>query len=140
MAHAIFIEEARHRALSAEVYSAGTLDFSDQQPLIETTRTCRYFKTEPPKNQPTWIRELPLDSIKRFFVMEHDHARALIAEHGIAEDRITLLGTFDPHRRGAEISDPFFSYNEAVYRRTYEQIRDCIIGYLDSTDELTPTR
>ena len=71
--------------------------------------------------------------------MERDHARALIREHKIPKDRISLLGTFDPHHRGAEIADPFFSYSEIVYRRTYEQIRDCIIGYLDSTDELSST-
>ena len=72
--------------------------------------------------------------------MEHDHARALMSEHGIPPDRISLLGTFDACGRGAEIADPFFSYDEVVYRSAYERIRDCIIGYLDSTDELTPTR
>src|SRR5262245_4053749 len=140
MAHAIFIEEARKRSLTADVYSAGTLDFSDQPPLSETTATCRHFKTEPPKTKPTWIRQLPLESIARFLVMEQDHARALISEHGINEDRISLLGTFDPHHRGEEIEYPFFSYSEVVYRRAYQQIRDCIIGYLESTDELTPRR
>ena len=140
MAHAIFIEEARKRSLDADVYSAGTLDFSDQPPLIETTNTCRHFKTEPPKTKPTWVRELPISSIDRFFVMEKTHAQALIREHGIPDDRISLLGSFDPLHRGEEIEDPFFSYSEVVYRRTYEQIRDCIIGYLDSPAERTSTR
>ena len=140
MAHAIFIEEARKRSLAADVYSAGTLDFTDQPPLDETTRTCLHFQTPPPKTTPTWVRQLPLESIERFFVMEQNHARALISEHGIDEARISLLGSFDPHHRGEEIADPFFSYNEVAYRRAYEQIRDCIIAYLESIAEPAPTR
>jgi len=66
MAHAIFIEEARKRSLTVDIYSAGILDFSDQPPLIETSRTCRHYHTPPPKETPTWIRELPLASIDRF--------------------------------------------------------------------------
>ena len=66
--------------------------------------------------------------------MEHDHAGALMSEYGIASNRISLLGTFDPQRRGAEIADPF-SHGSLVYERSYKLIRDCIIGYLD-TDTL----
>ena len=136
MAHAIFIEEARKRSLRVNIYSAGILDFSDQPPLIETSRTCQHYNTPPPKETPSWIRELPLGSIDRFLVMEQDHADALRSDFGISADRISLLGTFDPQHRGVEIADPFFSYSEVFYRQAYEQIRDCIIGYLDPTNEL----
>jgi protein-tyrosine-phosphatase len=136
MAHAILAAEARRRALAVEIYSAGVFDFSDQPPLVETSTTCLQYNTPPPKETPTWVRHLPLDSINRFLVMEHDHADVLTSEYGISSNRISLLGTFDPQHRGAEIADPF-SQGRAVYERSYKLIRDCIIGYLDTTGELT---
>lgn len=136
MAHAIFVAEAEKRSLVVEIYSAGVFDFSDQPPLVETSSTCLQHNTPPPKETPTWVRQLPLDSINRFLVMEEDHADVLTSEFGISPERISLLGTFDPHRRGTEIADPF-GHGKAVYDRSYQLIRDCIIGYLDTTDELT---
>ena len=135
MAHAIFVAEARKRSLSVEVYSAGVFDFSDQPQLVETSTTCLKHNTPPPEETPTWVGQLPIDSINRFLVMEQDHADRLTSEFGISSDRITLLGTFDPHRRGKEIADPFGG-SSLVYDRSYQLIRDCIIGYLDATDEL----
>ena len=135
MAHAIFIAEARKRSLTVEVYSAGVLDFSDAPTLVETSTTCLHFNTPPPKKAPTWVGQLPLDSIDRFLVMEQDHAEALRIEYGVSPDRISLLGTFDPRQRGVEIADPFGQGN-LVYERSYQLIRDCIIGYLETTDEL----
>jgi protein-tyrosine-phosphatase len=136
MAHAIFVAEAKKRSLAVEVYSAGVFDFSDARPLDETSMTCLQHNTPPPKKTPTWVRQLPLDSINRFLVMEQDHADVLTTQFGIPPERISLLGTFDPQRRGAEIADPF-SHGSLVYERSYKLIRDCIIGYLDTTDELT---
>ena len=135
MAHAIFVAEAEKRSLTVEIYSAGVFDFSDQPPLVETSITCLQHNTPPPKETPTWVRSLPLDSIKRFLVMEQDHADVLTSEFDISPERISLLGTFDPHRRGAEIADPF-GHGKAVYEGSYQLIRDCIVGYLDTTDEL----
>ena len=136
MAHAIFLDEARKRSLTVEVYSAGVIDFSDQPLVDETSLTCLNHNTPPPKETPTWVGELPLESIRRFLVMERDHAETLTREFGISPARISLLGSFDPQKRGAEIADPFFSHSEVVYERSYILIRDCIIGYLDTTDEL----
>jgi protein-tyrosine phosphatase len=136
MAHAILSDEARKRSLALEIYSAGVSDFSDQPPLIETSRTCLHYNTPAPKRTPTFAAELPLPSIDRFLVMEQRHAHALQNQFGISPDRISLLGTFDPKRRGAEIDDPFFSYSEEVYRSSYRQIRDCIIEYLDTAAEV----
>jgi protein-tyrosine-phosphatase len=135
MAHAIFVAEAGQRSLAVEVYSAGVFDFSDQPPLAETSMTCLQHNTPAPKETPTWVGQLPIDSINRFLVMEHDHAAVLISEFGISSNRITLLGTFDPQRRGDEIADPF-GEGSLVYDLSYQLIRDCIIGYLDTTDEL----
>lgn len=136
MAHAIFVAEARKRSLAVTVYSAGVIDFSDAPPLDKTSMTCLQHKTPPAKETPTWVGQLPLVSINRFLVMEHDHAGALTSEFGISPDRISLLGTFDPRQRGAEIADPF-GHGSLVYERSYKLIRDCVIGYLDTTDELT---
>jgi hypothetical protein len=67
--------------------------------------------------------------------MEHDHAEVLTSEYGISSNRISLLGMFDPQHRGTEIEDPF-SLGSLAYERSYKLIRDCIVGYLDTTDEL----
>lgn len=136
MAHAIFVAEANKRSLTLDVYSGGVYDFSDQPALTETADTCLAHHTPPAKETPTWVGQLPLDSIDRFLVMEQSHADALQRDFGVNPDRITLLGTFDPRKRGAEIADPFFSYSEEVYRGSYRLIRDCINGYLDSLGEL----
>jgi len=135
MAHAIFVAEARKRSLAVTVYSAGVIDFSDEPPLDETSMTCLRHNTPPPKETPTWVGQLPLDSINSFLVMEHDHAAALKCEFGISPERISLLGTFDPQQRGAEIADPF-GQGSLVYERSYQLIRDCILGYLDANDDL----
>jgi len=137
MAHAIFVAEAKKRSLAVTVYSAGVYDFSDAPPLSETSATCLQHDTPPLKTTPTWVRELPLDSIDRFLVMEQDHADRLTSEFSVSPNRISLLGTFDPRRRGAEIADPY-GQGDVVYERSYQLIRDCIIYYLDTTEELTP--
>jgi protein-tyrosine-phosphatase len=68
--------------------------------------------------------------------MEQYHADALIRNYGIAPQRVSLLGEFDPEQRSLEIDDPF-SYSSSVYEECYDQIRDCIVNYLDTTDELS---
>lgn len=136
MAHAILVDEALKRSLAIDIFSAGILDFSDQPPLIETSNTCLHYHTPVPKQTPTWVAQLPVGSIDRFLVMEETHADALRDQFGISADLVSLLGTFDPEQRGAEIDDPFFSYSEAIYHSCYRRIRDCITGYLDTRDEL----
>src|SRR5678816_1431627 len=81
MAHAIFLAEAEKRSLVVNVYSAGTLDFSDQPQLHDTVTTCLQYNTPPPKESPTWVRQLPLKSIDRFLVMEQDHAEMLAVSY-----------------------------------------------------------
>jgi protein-tyrosine-phosphatase len=103
--------------------------------LAETSKTCLHHNTPAPEKAPTWVGELPLDSINRFLVMEQSHGDRLTSEFGISPKRISLLGTFDPQRRGNEIADPF-GEDSLVYDNSYQLIRDCIIGYLDTTDEM----
>jgi protein-tyrosine-phosphatase len=135
MAHAIFVSEAKQRQLAVEVYSAGVFDFRGAPAIHETTDTCELNKTPAPDEVASWVRDLPLQSINRFLVMEQLHADVLIGEYGVSPGRISLLGEFDPHKRGGEIDDPF-GCSDAVYQKSYELIRDCIVNYLDSTDEL----
>ena len=135
MAHAILVSEVEKRGLPVEVYSAGVFDFRGEPAIDDTTRTCDSHKTPAPSEVATWIRDLPLDSITRFLVMEKLHAEVLTEGYGIAPARVSLLGEFDPKERGVEIADPF-GQSSAVYERSYMQIRDCITGYLNATDDL----
>jgi protein-tyrosine-phosphatase len=135
MAHAIFVSEVDQRGLPVEVYSAGVCDFRGAPPIDDTTRTCTRHKTPAPREVATWVRDLPLDSITRFLVMEQDHADLLIDSYRIAPERVSLLGEFDPKQRGVEIADPY-SRGSVVYEECYELIRECIVNYLDTTDEL----
>jgi len=136
MAHAILVAEVEKRRLPVEVYSAGVFDFRGEPAIDDTTRTCELHHTPAPMDVATWVRDLPLDSIKRFLVMEKLHAEVLTEEYGIAPERISLLGEFDSQQRGVEIADPY-SQSSAVYERCYLQIRDSIGGYLDVTDDLS---
>jgi protein-tyrosine-phosphatase len=67
--------------------------------------------------------------------MEQFHADVLIDKYGVSPDRVYLLGKFDPHNRGQEIEDPF-GQSHAVYQESYDQLRDCIVNYLNSSEEL----
>ena len=135
MAHAIFVAEAASRQLSIQVYSAGVYDFSDQPPIGDTIATCLKHNT-PLIKDPTWVRDLPLDSIDRFLVMEQHHADVLTRDFEVSPERVSLLGEFDPHGRGSEIDDPF-NRGRVVYDESYKHIRDCIVNYLDTTADLS---
>jgi protein-tyrosine-phosphatase len=132
MAHAIFVAEAKRRHLSDDGSSAGVFDFRGAPPIRETTNTCELNNTSAPDEIATWIGELPLESIGCFLVMEQLHADVLRYEHSVSQDRIRLLGEFDPRGRGREIEDPF-GQSTAIYQKQYDLIRDCIVNYLDST-------
>ncbi|HKO95829.1 MAG TPA: hypothetical protein VJU86_02475 [Pyrinomonadaceae bacterium] len=138
IAHAILLAEAKQRSIPVEVYSAGIFDFRDAPPIHDTTATCASRQTPAPDKAPTWICELPLDSITRFLVMEQFHAHTLINGYGISPDRVSLLGDFDPKERGAEIDDPY-AQSRTVYDECYDRIRDCIVNYLDTTNDLKET-
>lgn len=135
IAHAILVSELEKRSLPVEVYSAGVLDFRGAPPVDDTLRTCLDHNTPSPKEEPEWVPDLPLDSITRFLVMEDYHADRLVHEFGVPPDRVSLLGEFDPHGRGSEIDDPF-GQSSALYKQSYLRIRDCIVNYLDTAEEI----
>jgi protein-tyrosine-phosphatase len=136
MAHAIFVAEAQRRSLPVETYSAGTFDFRGAPPIHETTTTCEMHQTPAPEEVASFVSDLPLDSIDRFLVMERHHLDALVYEFGVPLERVSLLGDFDPKHRGSEIDDPF-GHGGPTYTQCYARLRDCIINYLDTTDELS---
>ena len=135
MAHAIFVSEIEKRGLPVDVYSAGVFDFRGAPAIDDTTRTCARHNTPAPGEVATWVRDLPLHSITRFLVMEQLHEDLLIGAYGVSPERVSLLGEFDPVQRSVEIDDPF-SQGSVVYEECYWQIRDCIVNYLETTDEL----
>lgn len=131
MAHAICAAEQTRRQLAIDIYSAGVCDFSDQPPIKDTLNTCVRHGTPVPKEEPTFVGSLQLDRIDRFLAMEQHHADALIREFGVSPERISLLAEFDPQNRGRDIADPF-GQGRAVYDKSYRQIRDCVVSYLDT--------
>ena len=70
--------------------------------------------------------------------MERQHLECLVADYGVSPERISLLDSFDPKRRGDEIEDPM-NQGSVVFDRCYTLIRDCIIHYLDTTNEIPET-
>jgi len=93
--------------------------------------TCLKHNTLPPAESPTWVGQLPLDSIDLFLVMEKYHADVLTREYGVSPGRVSLLGSFDPRQRGVEIADPF-GQGKVAYERSYQLIRDCIIQFFEA--------
>jgi protein-tyrosine-phosphatase len=130
MAHAICVAETARRSLPIEVYSAGMLDLSGTPPDKTVLMTCLQRQTPIPKGNSAFVRDLPLESINRFFVMERQHAEALAADYGILRSRIAFLGEFDPQQRGDEIPDPMKQGIDA-FERCYSRIRECVFSYLD---------
>ncbi len=105
---------------------------------VPTWFACCQNSTPPQKDESTFVRDLPLPSIGRFFVMERKHAECLTTGYGIEASRISLLGTFDPKGRGEEIEDPM-NQGSVAFDRCYTLIRDCINNYLDITTEIPKT-
>ncbi len=67
--------------------------------------------------------------------MTKEHADILTKELPTVADRINLLGMFDPKKRGDELEDPI-GKDSVAFDLCYERLRDCILYYLDSTNEL----
>ena len=134
MAHAIFAAEAKRRGLPVQVISAGVWDFSGEQAAPNAQLTCTRRQTPMPKLLSTHIQEIDLSRLTRIFVMEHSHVSTLLLETTVSPEQLTLLGKYDPHHCGLEIEDPIGQECDA-FERVYDRIRDCIVHYLDTTDD-----
>ena len=139
MAHAIAVAEIARRALQIQVYSAGLMDSNGWPPMAEAVRVCEAHQTPIPNPGATFVGDLPLAAIQQFLVMEPRHAARLTATHGIAPERIALLGPFDPDRRGATLHDPL-GQGLAAFEACYLRLRDCLTHYLNGVSPTVPDR
>jgi protein-tyrosine-phosphatase len=138
MAHAIAASVVAERQWPVEILSAGIMNFSGAPAVDQTVETCRQHGTPPPKEGSTFIRDLPLESIDRFLVMERHHFESLIIDLDVPPTRVSFLGAQDPQYRGNEIEDPI-NQDDAAFERCYEILRACIGRYLDTTTEIPGT-
>jgi protein-tyrosine-phosphatase len=134
MAHAIFSSETARRGLEIGNLSAGLANFDGVSVAREARLTCEKNKTPLPKFIASYIGNVDLTGVTRVFVMEHSHVPLLLKLTSLSPDRISLLGEFDPEQRGAEIDDPI-GQDIVAFEACYERLRDCILHYLDTSDE-----
>jgi protein-tyrosine-phosphatase len=135
MAHAICVPQLESRGWAVEVYSGGTMDMGGTAPVARVRDACGKHQTPPRKKASTFVRDLPLASIDRFFVMEQHHFDTLVADYGIEPSRILLLGHFDPQAGETAIDDPI-GKDAAAFEHCYERLQRCIVHYLDTTAEI----
>jgi protein-tyrosine phosphatase len=134
MAHAIFASEIARRNLKITVLSAGLLDFEGVLVANEARLTCQKHNAWLPKFAATYIRNVDLSGVTRVFVMERGHIPQLLELTSLSPERVSILGDFDPHKRGAEIDDPM-GKDSIQFERCFDRLKDCIVHYLDMTDE-----
>jgi len=134
MAHAIFAAEAARRNLSVVILSAGVDDYSGCLADEQARMVCDRGNTPMPKFVSTYAGELDLSVATRVFGMEHRHLERLRTVFGVPEDRLSLMGEFDPQQRGVEIEDPICGDLEA-FENCYARLGDCIRHYLETTQD-----
>lgn len=134
MAHAILAAEVERRGLAATVWSAGIWDFEGAWAAREGRLICEKHTTPMPKLLSTHLSEVDLSCSTRIFVMERTHIAEVLEQTGVAPERVSLLGAFDPKHGGDEIEDPI-GKDLAAFEACYTRLRDCIFHYLDTTDD-----
>ena len=136
MAHAIFAAEAAKRGWVVRVLSAGiSSDFQGSLAAQEARLACERHGTPMSKLVATSVASIDLSGARRVFAMESDQVAFLTARSAVASDRVSLIGDFDPLRRGAKIDDPV-GQDAAAFDHCYERLRDCIVHYLETTHDL----
>jgi protein-tyrosine-phosphatase len=140
MAHAIVTGEVARRGLKVRVLSAGvSTGFEGMLAAREARLACDRHKTAMPKFIGTHISNTDVSICQRLFVMERAQIAAVSTYTTLPTERITLLGEYNPQRRGLEIEDPM-GHDRAAFDRCYAQLRDCIVHYPDTTDDLVLRR
>ncbi len=135
MAHAIFASEVARRHLAVRVLSAGVCPgFEGMLAAREARLICDRHKTPMPKFVATHIAREDVSGVRRLFAMERSNIASLSTHTTLSPDRISLLGEFDPEHRGSDIDDPI-GQDSTAFERCYEQLRDCILHYLDTTHD-----
>jgi protein-tyrosine-phosphatase len=135
MAHAICAAEIKRRGLSISVVSAGVADFDGVLVAYEARQVCQQHQMWMPKFASTYVGNVDLTAVTRTFVMERAHiSRLLSVSTTLSPERISLLGEFDPQKRGAEIEDPI-GQDFAAFERCFERLQECIVHYLETTQD-----
>ncbi len=135
MAHAICTAELARRGWNVALHSGGVLNLGGVPPYECAFASCRDHGTPLTKPASTFVGDLPLTTIDRFFVMEERHAEELATIHGVAPSRIALLGILDPEGGNPQIDDPI-NQGSLATERCYQRLRRCITHYLDTTKEI----
>lgn len=135
MAQAILASEVVRRGLAVRVLSAGVSSgYAGMLAVREARLICERRETPTPKFVATHIAGEDVSGVQRLFAMERRHIASLAAHTTLPPDRISLLGDFDPQQRGSEIDDPT-GQDRAAFERCYGRMRDCILHYLDTTED-----
>lgn len=133
MAQTICQAEAENRHRTLEILAGGTMNMTGCRPVEEVYETCALHGTPPRKEASTFVADLPLTEIDRFLVMDQRHATDLMERHGVAAERISLLGSFDPEPGApVAIADPI-GQDLAAFEACYVRLRRCIAEFLERT-------
>ena len=135
MAHAILERVSKSRGLDIEVSSGGVRDFDGAPPAENAWLTCLKNDTPVSKMEATFVGNLDLESIDWFLTMEEGHRSELITDHGVAERRIRMLGSFGDPAESPEIVDPIHK-PKVTFQTCYERIEECIDGFLREAERL----
>ena len=129
MGHAILERIVKSRDLCIEVTSAGINDFSGTPPADNAWLTCLQNNTPISKMEATFVGDLDINRIDSFLAMEQRHSEVLVSDYGVPEDRVWLLGVFDPSIDAAEIEDPI-NKPKLAFQNCFSRIERSIQTFL----------
>ncbi len=124
----------RHRlaeeGIEAEARSAGTLGFDGMPPSKETIKVLSKdgVSTEGLKSTP--LSKEIIDWADVILVMEPMHRMKVLTEDHNVENKVELLGIYNPEREDIAIPDPI-GRTFAFYRVTYRMVKQSIDGFLE---------
>ena len=135
MAHAILESIVTNDGLDITVSSGGTLDLGPSAPANDAWLTCQQHNTPVTKMEATHVSRLPLDAIDLFLVMEHKHRASLIDKHGIENQRIQLLGSYDNQSDEPSIADPI-GQPKARFEACHTRLTLCVRRLVESVGDI----
>jgi len=124
----------RHRlaeeGIEAEVRSAGTLGFDGTPPSKETIKVLSKDGVSTEGLESTPLSKEIIDWADIILVMEPMHRMKVLTEDHNVENKVELLGIYNPEREDIAIPDPI-GRTFAFYRVTYRMVKQSIDGFLE---------
>ena len=124
----------RHRlaeeGIEAEVRSAGTLGFDGTPPSKETIKVLSKDGVSTEGLESTPLSKEIIDWADIILVMEPMHRMKVLTEDHDVENKVELLGIYNPEREDIAIPDPI-GRTFAFYRVTYRMVKQSIDGFLE---------